>query len=800
MKKLALFVALFAAGCTSTPTDADRLAVDARRPLDVEPRRQNPGTLLDPIVQVEPFTPTLLRAIELDPLGTESCGDLEVYDLSNPRNRQPNGNYRLAGAVPTGRHFTEVCPQSLETLTRGPEVVARFTARVAGRHAFEATGVTHLYALDACSSEAEPVECASIPHYHSPEFAREPRRVWLDLDVGQTVYLVLDSMNSSSMNITAHTPFEEGQYCVVNTNGWIQRRCHTDLWCDSANEDREARVCRPRLAPVVTDAWVAFTGGDIYATATGTDPDANAYRLSVEFLDRRGQTVPVGNLGVEQVVTRTPAGFESDGTEFFLPGAAVEVGSLGLDRAVRARVRVLDLTGAVSEPLEVLLGRRELHTEGERCDPVRIESACEAGLTCGVAGVCVPWSYNVRSDGESLAFEAVADTGERDTSELAVTFTVDADDWRFSIRDSDLSDRRFGWHLKRGLAVPTGRDTIITMAPGTPAGGRDGSVTVTPVGFERLVAGAGCDGDRVMDRCPEATACRQDRQGFRCLDISAPTLTQARVFWEGRGLLGLEVVGEDPDDDVVSFVVTPVVESPRPYTRAFDREWGAEHGTLVRGDGAFEGAYSLRFYSTAEAFDVAVVDAEGLVSEPVRAVLAERATGQLGDACDLLGVRVACPEPAFCDRRDDQDSYRCQEPVSACPDDWEVTPLTLGNEGSLTVQGNTDGAPNHTTSSCTSDNNWQDAPEDIYSFVAPRDGWYQIWVESDAFRLFDVALRRHCAHPRRGASELACTDDADWHAAYAQTGLQLEEGERVYLFVERADRDDTGRYELTISW
>ena len=805
MKHISL-VLVFALGACGgeSPTDmgdiastdtADHDALEFER---ASPFRATPRT---PLVEIERWRPATPE-VQVAPLGTTRCGDLDVHDLSDRRRKLPDGNFRLT-AAPTARNFSEVCPQSLETLTRGPEVNTSFTAPTAGRYTFEARGVTHLYALDRCAADAEPVQCASIPHYHSPDFSSAPRRISMNLGAGQTVYLILDSMNASSMTITAHTPFEEGQHCVVDTNGWIQRACHGDLWCDSQNAVPEQRVCRQREVPTVDTAWVGITGDAVHVVATGSDADANTNGMLVELFSDDDEPLLLGRGDQAQLRVNVVPDTMIGAQRFALSGLMSDLDPAVLRLAVWARVTATDTTGSVSDGFETNVGERQERGAGEYCDPFRIEDYCQAGYGCLASPrsdpQCAAWQGTALLSENIVTFEGLADAFAPDTSSLYVQYQHNRGSRTLIVHDRDLQDRRGAWHVKNKWQIDDDMPDAVLMAPGHRYGGRDAAVAVLLQTPALRTDREPCDGDRLLDVCDAGLACLREGPSFLCKPITAPTILDATVY-QNRGALGVEIAGADPDGDALGLRLTPVVDGARAYEHGFTPQWGEQHGTLEVDGGDFWAARSFYFYTQATEFDLVVIDAEGLESAPVRVGVSPRLEASIGEDCDLLEARALCPEGTFCDRRDTEDSYLCQEAVHACPDTWDVTPLDMREGSTLTLAGSTSGAQNNTTSSCTGEFGWVDAPERVFSFVAPRSGWYQMWVTSDAFALFDIAVRRHCTHPRVGVSELACTDDADWHQAYGQTGTQLDEGEEVFVFVERADADAVGNFEMTISW
>ena len=65
----------------------------------------------------------------------------------------------------------------------------------------------------------------------------------------------------------------------------------------------------------------------------------------------------------------------------------------------------------------------------------------------------------------------------------------------------------------------------------------------------------GCDEHRILDACPDAQACLDPDEDsrFECVDITAPTITSVKGYYDADNfLIGFEVDGVDPDLDVAS--------------------------------------------------------------------------------------------------------------------------------------------------------------------------------------------------------------------------------------------------------
>jgi hypothetical protein len=318
-----------------------------------------------------------------------------------------------------------------------------------------------------------------------------------------------------------------------------------------------------------------------------------------------------------------------------------------------------------------------------------------------------------------------------------------------------------------------------------------GEWVTVDIGEAPPASGDTCDQYRIMDRCLNGTACLDpdDDGQFSCVVVTAPTIRTVKGYYDVETLLiGFEVDGQDPDEDVSLL-----------YLELLDAEGeGVASGTIpfqtVQND---EGAYAAQVsFRLAQDFmftavRISVIDAEGLQSEtrdlpgmrPPRSAAA-------GDNCDPLGARANCEDDLYCYPAVEGDAPICGEPVSTCPMEWgEITTLE-GNGREWRAAGDLSTRPNVTSGSCGGGSG-----QAIYEFTAPNAGTYSFVANSMAGGSDPVIYAR--SHCQFGGDypdfELGCSDD---HSRYTRAGLvrvEMAAGQTIFVFVDGA-RGDSGAW------
>ncbi len=310
-------------------------------------------------------------------------------------------------------------------------------------------------------------------------------------------------------------------------------------------------------------------------------------------------------------------------------------------------------------------------------------------------------------------------------------------------------------------------------------------------------AGEPCDGRRLVDVCADGTGCGPEET---CRAISAPEIEQVRAVVDPDGLVALTFEGRDAQGDVDTLHLEVRDDEGRPMQRYDLRfAWSARpnrfnpfagEGHLIQQDGRLRGTYTVRdtrWPDRAASIRVALEDTEGLIGETLAVDLGappppvERA---VDEPCDPFEVLDRCPAGTLCDRPDGADGpMTCLRPPAACAADLPRL------EGAYS--GDNRGAPDRTEASCTwSRGNIGD--EQGHVFTAARSGPHRFIVRdaepdiAPGYGLATLFVRRHCALPRAGDSELGCAhiqDDGQGPAALSLE-VELQAGETVYVFVE----------------
>jgi hypothetical protein len=288
-----------------------------------------------------------------------------------------------------------------------------------------------------------------------------------------------------------------------------------------------------------------------------------------------------------------------------------------------------------------------------------------------------------------------------------------------------------------------------------------------------------------------------------------PTINNGTyVIDMAAGTLGFVVEGNDPESDTTGMGFQVYDPMGMPTVRdglnmPFDN---IDHDN----DGNFVGTLSLPLSGFGEEglpefsrITVTAIDAVAQSSMEVDAAAGQAQAGARGAQCNSVTTTCSgndvCLE-GICSAVDD---------VLACPAEWPVTPIAIGQDGSAMVNGdNSDSMGGYREGSC----GVTGAATEIYSFVAPSAGTYVVSTEAEDLDPEDdanpdtVLFARTLCNFDGGAAgqDLACNDDrgADGEMdLMSQIEFQAEAGQTIFIFVDSFGRMDPwrGPYVLNIS-
>ncbi|MEZ4474531.1 MAG: hypothetical protein R3F60_27835, partial [bacterium] len=424
------------------------------------------------------------------------------------------------------------------------------------------------------------------------------------------------------------------------------------VFLDAATDDAGGPVGLTILAadasraPVIESVRALRGLAGVHLFVDGGDVNGDAIDLTVAAL-ADGDV-----LGAEERVELPPAFGQRHfrGTAVGLPLAP---------EADAVRVRARDRAGNMSNFMDVAIADPPRPAEGEPCDLAGVEDRCADGTVCLAADAGATCSG---SSPPSLLGGHVWRHG------ADLTAAVDGEDATLDARDLRGQFLGAGGPIAgaevvaRPLDDPQGseRFTLLVRAPGVvpPAAtgirlwirdARDLESEPRDFVFEALPAraqGEACDPRHVRDACAAPGSCLAGDAPV-CVPPQAPVLQRAEFFVSARrDLLGVRVVGTDPDEDVTGMAVRildfagrDIINGPNePAAIPFDR--------LAQADGAFDGAVLGELQPGFPQFDrieLAAVDAQGLRSAFVVAVPGEPVPRAADERCDYSGLMDFCP-------------------------------------------------------------------------------------------------------------------------------------------------------------
>ncbi len=735
---------------------------------------------------------------------TEVCGELNIQTTLGSEHIQDNGNYQISNLTPQNSLFTDQCPASDPSVTRGGESIVRFIAPRKGAFTFESSrGVSQMALLTTCENTEEPLSCSSAVSHHSTAFS-DPRRIRQEMEQGDEVLIVMDSVVSATMGLTVHTPFTEGQYCITNSNGYIQRACAQDLWCDWGAIEEEDRVCRASFTPEITGIEATVGDHSLQMSIQGMHNEARGiHRVQVVLYDAQGNILsPVQDQETQQLYQihqwskgRTDFNLH---TSLVLPlefGEAINIATID--------VNLISNTGGHSNVFHQEISQRQEVSIGQSCDPYRVQQVCAQGSFCTPttegAFQCTTPPIVAWHDSENLYVGAQVPVSEEIAPSLQLFLFKDGDLTRPSSSIgyyANIKDPEQGT-LKSRINDEPARSYHIAF--GYPNGAWD---TPSPLQLSTptpLEEGSRCDGDRVMNRCQEGAACKPvaSQDTFTCQTLHAPVVDEVTWYAGENNGLGFIMQATDINNDITSIIVEPVLNGE--VQRAITVYLTSPNRERVRHDeDTIEIHWSTPSRVLGRSFRLYLQDTEGLVSATTEPVIPEAMAqeSEQGQICDRYEVLQTCSEGLACDWvPGDELGFSCHAIETTCPQDWPVQTLThepgarnITQEGDL-LDGQDLGPGCYNNSL---------AHDTLYHFVSQEAAYHRFEVVTREFQNPFLTLRRHCALPN--IEEPVCIGDgSDHHIGYSVLETWLEAGEEAYLFLG-SDRTESTPYTLTVSW
>ena len=227
-------------------------------------------------------------------------------------------------------------------------------------------------------------------------------------------------------------------------------------------------------------------------------------------------------------------------------------------------------------------------------------------------------------------------------------------------------------------------------------------------------------------------------------------------------------------------------------------ESGSDYSSFIdqQDDGSFTAAVFVTFAETAdlspfEQGTFVVADREAQRSNVLELTSEAAITVSRGEACNY--VTVTCEADSAC-----VDGV-CVDPLTAaaCPDEWAVTDLDVGADGTSQIEGDNTDAEGLRRGSCGGGGATQ-----IYSYTATVSGTFLVNMNAASPESDPVVYVRRLCNYNLGTwgRDLSCSDNIGENDTNASAFMTLEAGETVYVFADAfygpVDTDGDGQDDM----
>ncbi|MEE2788950.1 MAG: hypothetical protein VX589_16560 [Myxococcota bacterium] len=613
-------------------------------------------------------------------------------------------------------------------------------------------------------------------------------------------------------------------------------RCGLEQAC-LRNEDGEPR-CQPSPIPVIDDGRLHFnTDTDGIGIELAVRPGASELvGFEIELLDAQGVSVLYPEAGPS---LRLP--FDSrrsaDNLEIgrfqasltTLKALANGNGSSG--RPVTVRIRAVNASGQLSEPLEQALSAPPQIEAEAPCDPIGGFERCEEAHKC------------LRIDDDEEASPVCWRITEECGADWPLThlFEPEQETWQHQGRIA-LGERRFS--ISCGLSAPARIARFTAPTADTYV------FSVTPIDNEVSLPFPGLS---LRHRCIDIDTefeCVADSDSTKiATELEAGQTVFAFVsaqpdifdFRPETGFYDLRVerhhplevmdatVWFNPERGTFEIAIEGIFNRFKPVTlvtAVFDEGGQAvilHNGeNTVRTGGRFpivdeadgmkrftgqvtftvpeEWAVSPETLATITRVQLTIIDDVDIASLPIERPLIRAVEAPDGEPCDALGARQFCRADSLCISNPVTDGgpLMCYPIVDQCPNAWTIYDL---NEHLMNGEWVYDGDLNRVMPALEFHGRPTCAPRatgfnDLFEFTAPAAGSYRFETTGPMVDTI-IWARSACALPTP-AYELDCNDDdplAD-RSELSRIQIRLNAGEQVYLFVDSYGPEGRGTYSL----
>jgi hypothetical protein len=256
--------------------------------------------------------------------------------------------------------------------------------------------------------------------------------------------------------------------------------------------------------------------------------------------------------------------------------------------------------------------------------------------------------------------------------------------------DASISSESYDLSLSALMATPLADVASVRVRVANLAGHYGPTMTAACASPPELVAGAVCDPNSALDRCPAGQRCSTEAGPATCVDATAPTLVEVGAAYNyQRRSLGVSATGADLEHnawyarvDLLDSELEPLrIDPSDPLSPLFDPvyielflSWS---GDDYVGRGSTVLPTSIPPAAAFEAVRITVVDRTGLGSDALDTTMRAPLNLLSGDPCDFVEAFGVCPSSEVCGYDDGNvgSPTFCQVPVSGCPDDWPVVEL-----------------------------------------------------------------------------------------------------------------------------
>ncbi len=204
----------------------------------------------------------------------------------------------------------------------------------------------------------------------------------------------VDPMSMAGAHSGGQAASHAGASGTGNPNGGATAHGGTGSGSSSSHAGSSARAGNAGSGGSIDDVMLSLTSADAHVvgrdgdavrfTVKGTRPAPGVYSIAVTFEDAQGMPVVEfdGNFDGELDTADGRIVFDAPVSDDSFTATATLTGIKDIAKLVKAKVQLVDGSGATTDPVEATIGAQKLLKLGDGCDPKLINDRCDAGQSC----------------------------------------------------------------------------------------------------------------------------------------------------------------------------------------------------------------------------------------------------------------------------------------------------------------------------------------------------------------------------------------------------------------------------------